>query len=394
MIRAASVLALSGSLLLSAPTVASAPDFPPPQAAPPALDYIATSYWEGFYAGPNLGQAYTPREGDFIGGGQLGYTWQLGVPVVGIEADLQGLNGSAIDNLASLRARAGIAIGRVMIYGTLGIAGVLTRARLVLEDTPAGPDLLSNRSQTRMGVIAGGGAEAFVSESLSMKAEYLYARFGDYDAVSTLRDRVKLPLDAHIIRIGLNYHFNAKRPLDFTIKGFRPYVGVGGSYVHHTGRDIFHPVSTEKYEPGGKVFAGTFLNDWAAVELAYNYLGRAPATRLTPAGLVPTRETSSSVGASVVTLSDRLFPFWDWMQSGPELRLFSRAGLAYKMTEERGGGFSQSSNGLALNVGAGLQVDFERAFLRVEYEYLSRAQTHNVISIRHTPLSLSAGVKF
>ena len=47
-----------------------------------------------------------------------------------------------------------------------------------------------------------------------------------------------------------------------------------------------------------------------------------------------------------------------------------------------------------LNVGSGLQVDFQQAFLRVEYEYLSRVETHRVIDIRHTPLSLSAGVKF
>jgi len=64
------------------------------------------------------------------------------------------------------------------------------------------------------------------------------------------------------------------------------------------------------------------------------------------------------------------------------------------MTEERGGGFSRTDSGVALNVGSGLQIDFQQAFLRVEYEYLSRVETHRVIDIRHTPLSLSAGVKF
>jgi outer membrane immunogenic protein len=400
-IRAVFLVAFLGALLFSGPFDAWAADLLfGRDVSPGAAYFTAPNYWEGLYAGSSLGQAYSPsddhrghREGDFIGGGQLGYNWQFGAPVFGIEADLQGLNGSAIDSLASLRARAGVAASRVMIYGTFGVAGVRTRARTVLADTAFGPDVLSNRSQTRAGVIGGAGAEAFISETMSLKAEYLYAKFGDYDAFSSFGGRVRLPLDAHIIRLGLNYHFG-RQPLDFAFKGLRPYIGAGASYVHHTGRDGDHPISTEKYEPGGKVFAGAFLNDWIAVETAYNYLGRAPATRLSPVGLVPTHETSSSIGASALAFSDPLFPWWDGLRSVAELRLFSRAGLAYKMTEERGGGFSRSDSGPVLNVGSGLQVDFQQAFLRVEYEYLSRVETHRVIDIRHTPLSLSAGVKF
>jgi opacity protein-like surface antigen len=362
---------------------------PPPIVAAPFL-------WDGFYAGPSLGQAFTPGSGrgDFAGGVQFGYTWQLGIPVFGVEADLQGLNGSAIDSLASLRARAGFAMGRVLVYGTFGVAGVETRPRLVLANTFAGPDLLSNRRETRAGVVAGAGVEAFVSEAFSLKAEYLYAKLGDYDVFASLGGRVRLPLDAHIVRVGLNYHFDSRRPLDFAMKELRPYVGAGGSWVHHTGRDAAHLGSTERYVPGGKAFAGAFLNDWISLEVAYNYLGQARATRVTPLGPVPMRETASSVGASAVTLSDPLFPWFDAMRSAPELRFFARAGLAYKITDERGPGFSHGADGVALDAGAGLQVDFDQVFVRLEYEYLSRLHTRNVIGIRHTPLSLSAGVKF
>jgi len=95
-----------------------------------------------------------------------------------------------------------------------------------------------------------------------------------------------------------------------------------------------------------------------------------------------------------MTFSDPLFSWFDAMRSAPQLRFFARTGLAYKMTEERGPGFSHRADGVALDAGAGLQVDFELVFLRLEYEYLSRLHTHDVIGIRHTPLSLSAGLKF
>jgi outer membrane immunogenic protein len=395
-VRFGIVVAFAGSLLLSAVAAALGADLLPASAPAPLPPVIpAPLLWEGFYAGPSLGQAFTPRSGrgDFVGGAQFGYTWQFGVPVFGVEADVGALNGSAVDGLATVRARAGFALGRVMVYGTFGVAGVETRARTVLANTFAGPDLVTNRAQTRAGVAAGAGVEAFISESMSLKAEYLYAKVGDYDAFSALAGHFRLPLDAHIVRVALNYHFG-KRPLDFALRELRPYVGLGGSWVHHTGRDAVHLGSVERYEPGGKAFAGAFLNDWIGLEVAYNYLGQARTTRVTPFGPVPTRETSSSIGASVMTFSDPLFPWFDVMQSGPVLRLFSRAGLAYKMTDEHGPGFSRGGDGVALDVGSGLQVDFDRVFLRLEYEYLSRVRTRNVIGIRHTPLSLSAGVKF
>ena len=98
MVRFGTLLALSGSLLLSQVAAALGADLPSADAVvTPSPAVAAPLIWEGFYAGPSLGQAFTPKSGrgDFIGGGQLGYTLQFGVPVFGIEADLQGLNGTA-----------------------------------------------------------------------------------------------------------------------------------------------------------------------------------------------------------------------------------------------------------------------------------------------------------
>jgi outer membrane immunogenic protein len=70
-------------------------------AAPPAP--IATSApWVGFYLGLNAGGAFGDANHDFsfasldlpmrgaIGGGQIGYNWQAGPMVLGLETDFQG----------------------------------------------------------------------------------------------------------------------------------------------------------------------------------------------------------------------------------------------------------------------------------------------------------------
>src|SRR5262249_49651703 len=77
-----------------------APPPPPPVYAPPPFS------WTGFYLGGNIGGAWAHRDvtdtfflgdfgngnnnGVFIGGGQVGYNWQVGYAVLGIEADFDG----------------------------------------------------------------------------------------------------------------------------------------------------------------------------------------------------------------------------------------------------------------------------------------------------------------
>src|SRR5438445_541925 len=73
---------------------------PPPAYAPPPFS------WTGFYLGGNIGGAWANRDvidpflgvnfgsgnsnGVFIGGGQLGYNWQINYFVLGIEAEFDG----------------------------------------------------------------------------------------------------------------------------------------------------------------------------------------------------------------------------------------------------------------------------------------------------------------
>jgi outer membrane immunogenic protein len=154
---------------------ASAADLPV-RAAPPAPIVAAVPIftWTGFYVGVNAGYGWqdsnnngtvfvpagtvTPtapagtivfgdNNGDgFVGGGQIGYNYQIGSFVLGIEADLQwaDLGGSSgvaivppaylaagfvpagtaggIDWFGTVRARAGVAFDRALVYATGGFA--------------------------------------------------------------------------------------------------------------------------------------------------------------------------------------------------------------------------------------------------------------------------------
>src|SRR5215468_12786847 len=78
----------------------SPPPYSPPAYAPPPFS------WTGFYVGGNIGGAWANRDvtdtflgvnlnsgnnGVFIGGGQVGYNWQVGYAVFGIEAEFDGV---------------------------------------------------------------------------------------------------------------------------------------------------------------------------------------------------------------------------------------------------------------------------------------------------------------
>lgn len=158
-------LAGVAGLTLAAAT-ASAADLPV-RTAPAPIVAAPIFTWTGFYGGINLGWGWlndnsqsvvlggaTPgtlffdnnNDGGFVGGAQIGYNYQMGSFVVGLETDIQwadtngNVNVSFVpagapgvfvpgvfnDNLSdwfgTVRARVGVAFDRVLIYGTGGLA--------------------------------------------------------------------------------------------------------------------------------------------------------------------------------------------------------------------------------------------------------------------------------
>jgi outer membrane immunogenic protein len=137
-----------------------------------------------------------------MGGGQVGYNWQSGVFVFGVEADIQA--SGANDTFAAykfsnpwfgtLRGRAGYAMNNVLFYGTGGLAYGGARVEL-------GP---FSETQSHLGWTVGAGVEVGLTPNWSAKAEYLYVRLEDRGYVLT---GLNNGFQSNIFRLGVNYRF-------------------------------------------------------------------------------------------------------------------------------------------------------------------------------------------
>ena len=149
-------------------------------------------------------------------GAQAGFDVQTGQFVFGVEGDFDynSLNSQTVaasytvrahaTDYGSIRARAGVAFDKVLVFATGGAAF----SNLSFTTTTASGLVATASSGT--GWTAGGGAEVRLSHNLSLVAEGSYASFGGHDLNAaglnkTLADHVS----ANEGRgwIGLNFHF-------------------------------------------------------------------------------------------------------------------------------------------------------------------------------------------
>jgi opacity protein-like surface antigen len=183
-------------------------------------------------------QSINPRS--FIGGLEVGYNWQWGNLVAGLEADLQSLRleGRAINGgpyptplaaadkfaittsinsnwLFTARPRLGYAVNNWLFYVTGGLALTSQSATLMFNDglPPSGGTEAGTFVTTRLGGVVGGGFEMALSDRWSVKGEYLHADFGQTTvngSVSRTPSQIlshNADLNENIARLGINYHF-------------------------------------------------------------------------------------------------------------------------------------------------------------------------------------------
>jgi outer membrane immunogenic protein len=216
---------LAGVGILALAASAGAADLPRryepvPRQQVPA--YLPIYNWTGFYLGINGGAAWGDSRWTSTGsfdvdgwmiGGTMGYNWQLGSWVLGLEGDVDWTDisgkttaacapGCKTKNswLGTARGRVGYAFDRVMPYVTGGLA---------VGDIRASQPGFSDE-ETRAGWTAGGGVEFAFAGNWSAKAEYLYVDLGDFNCGlncgnGTNPDKVKF--QTHIVRGGVNVRF-------------------------------------------------------------------------------------------------------------------------------------------------------------------------------------------
>jgi outer membrane immunogenic protein len=226
------LLAAVSLVALSATAPALAADLAArPYTKAPAM--IATVYdWSGFYIGINGGGGSSHATWDFVGvgregshdatggtvGGQIGYRWQSGQWVFGVEgqgnwADFSGDNTSAlfatrnrtkIDAFGLITGQVGYAWNNVLIYVKGGAAVVSDKYEI---SSTAGA-LLASTSDTRWGGTVGAGLEYGFAPNWSVGVEYNHIFLSDKDvtfAGFAGTERIRQDVDMGLVR--LNYKF-------------------------------------------------------------------------------------------------------------------------------------------------------------------------------------------
>lgn len=224
----------SQALAADLPSTKEAPVYVPP---PPVFS------WTGFYIGADIGGGWaTVRDnnvdGNFnnspagvIGGGHIGYNYQINQFVVGLQGDFLGSGISASkyfpltdvtvknsqDWLASINGRLGLAFyDHALFYAIGGVAFTQTGDTVSAGPTlarllPAGvPTTFSYPQHSWTGYDIGGGVEYAFTNNWTGRVEYRYYDFGGVNyAPAGFGPNGRQNLSDSTVTVGLTYLFGA-----------------------------------------------------------------------------------------------------------------------------------------------------------------------------------------
>jgi outer membrane immunogenic protein len=247
-------LAAAAAILLATTAVGSAADMAvkAPYAAP-----VQVWNWTGFYIGAHAGAGWGTTESainlggllgvggvgsfplaqnsksGFLGGGQIGYNFQSGWAVFGVQADIAGMDvkGSTpcviafqctgeANWLATVSGRiGGVVTDKTLVYIKGGAAWLNSSHSLdlgLLGAVPGGPAIPSiSADSTAFGWLLGFGAEYAFTQNVSAFIEYNYMDFDRKDVnfnltapgLGTAVLPVSIKNKLSIAKIGVNYKF-------------------------------------------------------------------------------------------------------------------------------------------------------------------------------------------
>ncbi len=172
---------------------------------------------EGYGFFPSL----TNKASGVFGGGQLGYNWQRGNIVFGVEADLgiMGINHTVTERIpasikdnyyADVTGRLGYAFGSALVYAKGGVAYFNGEAKVV------NPSRTFTAARDFTGWTVGGGLEYALSPAWSVKGEYQHFDFGTANSAiygcckggNMYNFHYAHDLTADAVSAGVNYHIS------------------------------------------------------------------------------------------------------------------------------------------------------------------------------------------
>jgi len=235
------LLAAASLVALAAPAAAADMAARPMYTKAPPM--VAAVYnWTGFYVGINGGAGFGSKCWDFAGtvaggpvnplppmgchsptggtvGGQIGYNWQAGAWVFGVEAqgnwaNLSGSNisqfnpawtdRSRVDAYGLFTARVGYAFNNVLLYVKGGAAVAADRYDTWVTLAPA---TNGTASETRWGGAVGAGLEFGFAPNWTAGVEYNHLFLGSRNITFTNGDIYRIRQDLDTVTAKVNYKF-------------------------------------------------------------------------------------------------------------------------------------------------------------------------------------------
>jgi outer membrane immunogenic protein len=212
----AGIGALAAVTMIGSANAADLSRRPMPAKAPA---YVQAYNWTGAYVGINGGYGFGRSDtsipfatGGFntsggVVGGTIGYNWQMGQTVFGLEGDIDWthIRGNAAcgigincetrnDWLGTARGRLGYAFDRFLPFVTGGAAFGDIKNTI----TTAG-----SSTANKAGWTVGGGLEAALTGPWTAKVEYLYVDLGRGASLAGADTR----FNTNLVRAGVNYRF-------------------------------------------------------------------------------------------------------------------------------------------------------------------------------------------
>jgi outer membrane immunogenic protein len=258
-----------GAFPAAAADLATRPAFKAPAVVPVAYN------WSGFYVGGHIGHSWGDKDwvqtfsrfpdgtslpldravgpasvDGFLGGVQLGFNWQAGQWVFGVEGDWSWSDASGcsfhggtpatgrgtgfdfsgyfgctdVNWFATVTGRIGVAFDRALLYAKGGIAFADEEHFIGFNGTPRGVPSIPDTDRpgnTRTGWTVGAGLEWALWNNWSAKVEYNFMDFGTDNvtfnyrpggstacaAAPCLVERWDIDQQVHVVKLGINYRF-------------------------------------------------------------------------------------------------------------------------------------------------------------------------------------------
>jgi outer membrane immunogenic protein len=198
--------------------------------APPAGVLPAAYDWTGFYIGGHIGYGWAKNTftdpfvpfsvsdsnaNGIMGGGQVGYNYQIGQFVIGVEGDMSGTGikggpavlganfNTNVDWTATATGRAGLAFDRWLVYAKGGAAWAHDRYSTNFYTFPGTVEL----TDTRFGWTVGAGVEYAFAPQWSAKLEYNYMDFGTKNVAFAPGRLTDVNQQINAVKLGVNYKF-------------------------------------------------------------------------------------------------------------------------------------------------------------------------------------------